>query len=102
MKAAARRTEKIPKDKAYAFWGYDTFPYCLGGEVQEIKDDGYVLVKGYQSYKFKPKFFTTLAHGRELKERLDELKEQHREMRNILNEAFDARLKLLAPFALKK
>lgn len=39
--------------KLFAFWRYDTFPFYLGGEVEDINDKGQVYIKTYQGW-FNP------------------------------------------------
>ena len=41
-------------NKLYAFWKYDIPPFLLGGEVEEVLEDGCVIIKGQTGYKFKP------------------------------------------------
>jgi hypothetical protein len=56
--------------KLFAFWGYDIFPYVLGGEVEELKADGDVTVKGYRGMKFTPIKLFPLAKGRKIHEEI--------------------------------
>lgn len=60
--------------KLYAFWKYDLFPYLLGGEVEDMRDDGRVQVKGYgPGFWFKPTRLVPVKMGKALKQKLDKI-----------------------------
>lgn len=70
-----------PRQRLYAFWSYDLFPYYLGGEVAEILGDGYVQIVGYgMGQKFRPVNILPYEDGLAIHNRLVELK------RNLSNE----------------
>jgi len=48
------KTFKIEEQKLYAFWKYDLCPYMLGGEVEAMRPNGRVIIKGYRGMSFKP------------------------------------------------
>jgi hypothetical protein len=84
---------KIPKNKQYAFWSHDRFPYCLGGTVIEITKTRAVETEEYgRGYHFKPFLFTTLEKGKALKERLDTLSEQRETTLSAVKSGFDLAL----------
>lgn len=91
--------KKIPKNKQFAFWKYDRFPYCLGGEVTEIiKEKGHlngcVETKNFGvGYYFTPFLFTDLETGRKIKAQLDSLEEEREKMLKLVYDGFNARLK---------
>jgi hypothetical protein len=64
------------QQKLMAFWKYPNFPYCLSGEVGEMKDD-LVYIKSYQSW-FKPFLLTEYNYGLELKNKLEILEDEKR------------------------
>lgn len=46
-----------PKSKsqppvAFAFWGHDTFPFLLGGEVERFNEDGSLRIPDFQFWNF--------------------------------------------------
>ncbi len=57
--------------KLYAFWKYDTAPFLLGGEVEEVSNDGYVVIKGRTGCKFKPVLIVPLEKGIKLHKKLN-------------------------------
>jgi hypothetical protein len=83
----------IPEDKQYAFWKYDIFPYCLGGKVIELSDDGIAAIEGYGGYRVIPFLFTTLEKGLEIKKNLDHLKETRKMILKTINKGFDLQIK---------
>ena len=62
----------------YAFWKYDSFPFVLGGEFNKINDNGLVYVPSYQSW-FRPVAIVSLEAGKEIKNKLNKLKDQYLE-----------------------
>jgi hypothetical protein len=86
------------KNRLIAFWNYDTYPYCLSGEVLNIKENGLVETIEYgKGYFFNPIKITSYERGLIIKNDLDllnneyelklkDLKEMHKDMTgNILN-----------------
>lgn len=89
------RKIKIPKNKKFCFWSYDTFPYCIGAEVESLDDMGRVSAKGFGGSLFRPFLFTNLANGRALNDKLNELTEQRRKTYEVIERGFDAELSTL-------
>ena len=77
------------EQRLYAFWGYSNGFYqpthrCLGAEIEEFKKDGYVKVKGYGGYMYKPFKICLLEEGLELQGKLDSLnKEYEKELKTL-------------------
>lgn len=92
--------QPVPEDKAFAFWRYDLFPYCLGGEVSEILDDGRVYVPKYQGH-FRPCYLTSLEEGKELLKKLMDLRELQRQTQETVKKGFEAQVKEFLPFKMK-
>lgn len=84
--------------KLYAFWKYDLFPYVLGGEVVEMRDDGRVLVKGYgPGFWFKPIRLVPVKTGKAIKKKLDEIEARHNKaQKKLKDEAMAEVTKVLA------
>lgn len=66
------------RDKLYAFWKYDNPPYLLGGEVESIDEDGFVTVKGYSSFRFRPVKIVSLEKGIKLQKKLHKAEVKYR------------------------
>lgn len=73
-------------DKLYAFWKSDVPPYLLGGEVEEVREDGYVTVVGYTGYKFRPVLITPLEKGIKLQKGLNRAKAKYKKAVDAANE----------------
>jgi hypothetical protein len=70
--------------RLYAFWRYSCFPFVLGGEVLEVRDDGLVKVKNYGGATFRPIKILPYDAGRQLWERLRDLTDRHaRELQKL-------------------
>jgi len=54
------------KGKLFAIWKYDEFPYFLGGEVIELREDDYCTVEGYDGMKFQYMKLYPLEEGKRL------------------------------------
>ena len=74
--------EKENDMKLYAFWKNDTPPYLIGGEVDRILEDGYVVAKNFGGYKFNPVKIVPLDIGLELKEKLNKAYNEYETARN--------------------
>ena len=74
------------KEKLFAFWNYDTFPFLLGGEVISMDDSGCVQIKEYGYYFFRPQFFTNETVGREIKQKLTDFEHKHYQAMREMNE----------------
>lgn len=74
---------KKKKDiKLFAIWKYDLAPYYLGGEVIELKEDGYVTIKGYNNCKFKYFKLYPLKEGEKIYELIVKASNIYREERD--------------------
>lgn len=73
-------------NRLYAFWKYDVPPFLLGGEVEEVLEDGYVVIKGRTSYKFKPVIIIPLEKGIKLHKRLNKAEAKYRKAINAAKE----------------
>lgn len=74
------------RDKLYAFWKYDNPPYLLGGEVESIDEDGFVTVKGYSSFRFRPVKIVSLEKGIKLHKELHKAEAKYRRIVNNAND----------------
>jgi len=69
-----------PGQRLFAFWRYDTLPYFLGGEVEEILESGKVRLKSvYKSLEVTPVKILPYEIGIKAKARLEELGRETRE-----------------------
>lgn len=62
----------MKKQTLIAFWKYDSFPFLLHGEVEEVKTRGLVSVKKYGSL-FRPTIILPENEGKAFIETLEEL-----------------------------
>lgn len=84
--------------KLYAFWSYTTYPYVLGGEVTDMREDGCVKISSYgNGYWFKPLKILPLAAGQLLMEQIKELSNQYHEKLSDFHRKFDISLRELIP-----
>jgi hypothetical protein len=75
--------------KLYAFWKYDRFPFCLGGEVTDMRADGSVETVGYgPGFYFKPFLLLPLKEGKEKARELENLKNVYNESKKQLTKVF--------------
>lgn len=72
-------------NKLYAFWKYDVPPFLLGGEVEEVLEDGCVIIKGRIS-KFKPVLIVPLERGIKLHKKLNKAEAKYRDTMNTAKE----------------
>jgi hypothetical protein len=82
----------------WAFWKYDKFPYALGGEMLAMNDKGLVSVKGYEGFWFTPECITTIASGKALLRKMQELEQARREAIRKLEEEFDDKLNVFTHY----
>lgn len=71
--------KKKTEMRLFAFWRYDTFPFFLGAEVLEVRDNGSVRVVGYNGMLFTPVKILPLSAGESLQANLKELEGEWRE-----------------------
>ncbi len=63
--------------KLYAFWSYDLFPYVLGGEIKDMREDGLVLIEAYHSW-FKPILILPFEKGQKIREELKKIERSYK------------------------
>jgi hypothetical protein len=69
----------------YAFWSYDLFPFCLGGEVTNVRLNGYVETREYGTgFYFKPFLLLPYAEGKKKAEALQKLSDEHHSAQQTL------------------
>ncbi len=81
---------KIPKNKAFAFWKYDLFPYLKGGKVQSIGKDAkgeYVTLECNTS--FYVEFYMDEKTGQGILHELEEVLALKREEQGKLDRRFN-------------
>lgn len=84
------------KQRLYAFWGYDRFPYCLGGEVDYLLENGRVQVKNYGGGIFRYSDIMPYEEGAAKHEELEKLESEYHAAKDKLHAEFMARrLKIL-------
>jgi hypothetical protein len=79
--------------RLYAFWPYSNGFYkpthrCLGSEVEEFKNNGYVKMKGYGGGIFKAFKICPLEEGLELQNKLDILDGEYERDLKILQRKY--------------
>jgi hypothetical protein len=82
----------------YAFCRYDLYPYCLGGEVEEILENGKVRVKGFQGFIFYPLVIVPKSQGVKIKEQLDTLEKEYKKALDELDDKYQGKAKDVAFF----
>jgi hypothetical protein len=84
--------------KIYAFWNYDTYPYILGGEVEEVKLNAdmseLVYCNAYHSL-FQPIFILEDTKGKFVKDGLEMLTLAKREADKKMNDEYMKKRKML-------
>jgi len=91
------------KDKEFAFWRDNQFPYVLGAEVIGKKEEfGKLCIeaKGYETYRFYPIVVMPLDEGLLLQKKLHSLKAERELTLDSIYKGFKARLKEIFPNAL--
>ncbi len=81
------------KNKQFAFWRYDLFPYVLGGTVGSIKD-GQVFITEYCGYFQEKQIlkFTNLEYGQRLLKEIKQVKARYEQRKTELHTEFAATL----------
>lgn len=83
--------------KLFAFWSYDSYPFVLGAEVEELKGDR-VKPKGYGGYTFKHIYITDYDSGVVIMDKLNTLKVKYDKDKMELAKSYIGRAKEIAPF----
>ena len=87
------------KNKEYAFWKYDQFPYVLGGEISryvEFNGRQMVEVVSYgKGHWFKPIKILPLAEGLEIQKKLNILASERDQLLNNVNDLFETKLQAI-------
>jgi len=87
----------IPQ-RLYAFWKYDSFPYVLGGTVEQMNKDGLVQTTEFgKGYWFKPIKLLPLDAGVTVQKALNDLREGHCKATKKLHQEWIAKLRNLFP-----
>lgn len=86
---------KSKAKKRFAFWRYDQFPYCLGAEIDKVEKNNIVEPPNYGGYRFKAFKIMDYEKGKELKEKLEALKEERQSVIDTLEKGYESRLKEL-------
>lgn len=85
--------------KEFAFWSYDQFPFVLGGEIDEILDDGRVTIKSYgKGYSFRPISIVSSEDGLKIEKFLQKLDHEYRITNESVFQGFYSRLTKGIPF----
>jgi len=80
------------------FWEYDQFPFCLGGQVTQIRGDGCIeTVEFGKGNWFRPWFFLPVPEGRVLKVQLRELEEGHKKAQQVFEAEWTTKLTSVMP-----
>jgi len=87
--------------KLFAFWRYDLFPYVLGGEFEEMTDDGLIKAISYGNACFRPFKILPVGPGQKLLAKLMELREDHASAIEEVNQDFKSQLDEILPEANK-
>lgn len=88
------------KEKLFAFWGYDLFPYVLGGEVVLIKNvngenqvETHVETKEYgKGFRFMARKLMPLEEGKEIKRQIKLLEKEYEEEKRKLRTVYEQKL----------
>jgi hypothetical protein len=88
----------MKEKRLMAFWKYDTYPYHLWGEVFDIDQKGYALIIEYQYRKFKPVLILPYEEGKELANKLYDLKMKRLLALKQVEADFADKLNELIPF----
>lgn len=79
------------KQRLYAFWKYDGYPYILGAEVIQFFENGSVECVGYAGYAFKPVKILPLKQGAILKEKLRQLEKDRQKAKAQFDNEWDTK-----------
>jgi len=79
----------------WAFWGYDSYPYLIGGKVVKGYASGVVKVEGYGDHTFKPKMLILGKDGEALRDKLKALTTERDDMLKGVEETFRKKLDAL-------
>jgi len=95
--AEAAHIPKIPKNKAYAFWHYDLYPYMRGGKVTAIVkgkagEKDHVYLEQYGNFAFYPRYYTDEKKGKALLEQIESLDAEYNEAQKALKGTYIKKL----------
>lgn len=75
--------------KLYAFWRHDVYPYVLGGEITNMREDGMVEVAGYgPGHWFTPFKIVPLEQGKRVARALESIRAEFQEEKRKLNKKY--------------
>lgn len=94
------------KKGQYVFWSYGHFPYALGGTVEHVSTakkgeylHGMVRTVEYGAgYNFTPRHIMPAEKGKEIRRKLEELRESLRLEQDKLNREYMSRALAIAPW----
>jgi hypothetical protein len=85
--------------KLYAFWAYDAFPGCLGGEVNNFHEGGKVSIVSYgPGFLFTPLKILPHKEGLKLQAKLNEIKNNHAKDLDALGKKYRELVAKAAPW----
>jgi hypothetical protein len=88
LEQAGRNEVSDTGQRLFAFWKYDTLPYYLGGEADEVLESGKVRLKSvYKGLEVTPVKILSYEQGIKVKARLEELARKTREKMKQLDDA---------------
>ena len=92
-------SKKKDECRLFAFWRYDLFPYCLGGEVSWSDDGSLFLAEKRQSSFRRELVFAAypVARGKEILAALEGLRAEHRKEIAAVNACFCERAREVLP-----
>lgn len=86
----------------WAFWGYDSYPYIIGGKVVKGYASGVVKVEGYGDHTFRPKMLILGKDGEALRDKLRALTTERDDMLKGVEVTFRKKLDAaLAPHGVR-
>lgn len=89
------------KQKLFAFWQHDKFPYVLGAEIKEFvinpNYQGYIKAVGFGNYFFLPIAIFPIKYGQQICAQLESLKESREADLESIRNKYEETLKINFP-----
>lgn len=85
-----------------AFWKYDLYPFCLGGTVTKVQDNGTVITKEYPGMAFKPIAIMPNKTGKKIIKELRKLRSCYADKCKSVLEEYCIMAATMAPFLERK
>lgn len=87
----------------YAFWGYDRYPYVLGGEALKLESRPHptrlvAMPAGYGNGWFRVRHVTSVKEGVAMHEKLKRLHDEYRREQDELRKKYMQKALEAAPF----